>query len=127
MQGCKVSLTTTDFKDLLKIGMLHISYEHLLFFELQTLKWLNFGCRYRQIGNAVAVPVSRALGFALATAWLKKSGDEPLMTLPPKFSFSLNHSILYTLSAQPKDDINSISTDKLVERVSSAFEPEMQI
>ncbi|XP_078173735.1 DNA (cytosine-5)-methyltransferase CMT2-like isoform X2 [Carex rostrata] len=83
--------------------------------------------RYRQIGNAVAVPVSRALGFALATAWLKKSGDEPLMTLPPKFSFSLNHSILSTLSAQPKDDINSISTDKLVERVSSAFEPEMQI
>lgn len=76
----------------------------------------------------MAVPVGRALGFALATAWLKKSGDEPLMTLPPKFSFSLNCSIFSTLSAQPKDDINStLSTDKLVERVSSAFEPEMQI
>ncbi|XP_072994639.1 DNA (cytosine-5)-methyltransferase CMT2-like isoform X1 [Typha latifolia] len=44
--------------------------------------------RYRQIGNAVAIPVGRALGYALALAWLRKSGEEPLMFLPPKFSFS---------------------------------------
>ncbi|KAL5724632.1 DNA (cytosine-5-)-methyltransferase [Ranunculus cassubicifolius] len=47
--------------------------------------------RYRQIGNAVAVSVSRALGYALGMALLKSSssGDqEPLITLPPKFSHS---------------------------------------
>ncbi|XP_064957221.1 DNA (cytosine-5)-methyltransferase CMT2-like isoform X3 [Musa acuminata AAA Group] len=43
--------------------------------------------RYRQIGNAVAVPVGRALGYVLAMSWLRKSGDEPLMTLPSNFSF----------------------------------------
>jgi DNA (cytosine-5)-methyltransferase 1 len=46
------------------------------------------GCRYRQIGNAVAVPVGRALGYALAMAILNKAGDDPLMVLPPKFAFS---------------------------------------
>ncbi|XP_012573783.1 DNA (cytosine-5)-methyltransferase CMT2 isoform X2 [Cicer arietinum] len=44
--------------------------------------------RYCQIGNAVAIPVSRALGYALGTAYRKLSGNEPLMTLPPKFSLS---------------------------------------
>ncbi|XP_042453142.1 DNA (cytosine-5)-methyltransferase CMT2-like isoform X1 [Zingiber officinale] len=44
--------------------------------------------RYRHVGNAVAVPVGRALGYALAMTWLRKSGDGPLMTLPPKFAFS---------------------------------------
>ncbi|XP_043695995.1 DNA (cytosine-5)-methyltransferase CMT2-like isoform X2 [Telopea speciosissima] len=44
--------------------------------------------RYCQIGNAVAVPVARALGYALGMASLKLTGDEPLMTLPPKFSHS---------------------------------------
>ncbi|PAN16647.1 hypothetical protein PAHAL_3G074800 [Panicum hallii] len=44
--------------------------------------------RYRQIGNAVAVPVGRALGYALAMAILNKTGDDPLMVLPPKFAFS---------------------------------------
>ncbi|XP_020227440.1 DNA (cytosine-5)-methyltransferase CMT2 isoform X2 [Cajanus cajan] len=44
--------------------------------------------RYCQIGNAVAVPVARALGYALGLAYRKLSGDEPLMTLPPKFSHS---------------------------------------
>ncbi|KAJ0989886.1 hypothetical protein J5N97_008242 [Dioscorea zingiberensis] len=43
--------------------------------------------RYRQVGNAVAFPVARALGYALALSWLKQSGVEPLMTLPPKFSY----------------------------------------
>lgn len=44
--------------------------------------------RYCQIGNAVAVPVGRALGYALGMAIQKKGGNEPLMTLPPKFSLS---------------------------------------
>ncbi|KAL5202637.1 hypothetical protein ABZP36_013589 [Zizania latifolia] len=44
--------------------------------------------RYRQIGNAVAIPVGRALGYALALAYLKKTGDEPLMVMPPNFAFS---------------------------------------
>ncbi|XP_073055558.1 DNA (cytosine-5)-methyltransferase 1-like [Primulina eburnea] len=48
--------------------------------------------RYCQIGNAVSVPVARALGYALGTAYHKVSGDEPLMTLPPKF-FSLQPSV----------------------------------
>ncbi|CAK9153274.1 unnamed protein product [Ilex paraguariensis] len=43
--------------------------------------------RYCQIGNAVAVPVSRALGFSLGMAFRKLSGDEPLVTLPSNFSF----------------------------------------
>ncbi|KAL7003786.1 MAD2L1-binding protein [Sarracenia purpurea var. burkii] len=42
--------------------------------------------RYCQIGNAVAVSVARALGYTLGLAVQKLSGDEPLMTLPPKFS-----------------------------------------
>uniref|UniRef100_J3M520 DNA (cytosine-5-)-methyltransferase n=2 Tax=Oryza brachyantha TaxID=4533 RepID=J3M520_ORYBR len=44
--------------------------------------------RYRQIGNAVAIPVGRALGYTLAMAYLKKTGDDPLMVLPPNFAFS---------------------------------------
>ncbi|KAK7360619.1 hypothetical protein VNO77_02626 [Canavalia gladiata] len=46
--------------------------------------------RYCQIGNAVAVPVARALGYALGLAYRNLSGNEPLITLPPKFSHS-NH------------------------------------
>uniref|UniRef100_A0A2N9FEZ0 Cytosine-specific methyltransferase n=1 Tax=Fagus sylvatica TaxID=28930 RepID=A0A2N9FEZ0_FAGSY len=44
--------------------------------------------RYCQTGNAVAVPVARALGYAMGLAFRKLIGDEPLMTLPPKFSQS---------------------------------------
>ncbi|KDP46676.1 hypothetical protein JCGZ_12200 [Jatropha curcas] len=46
--------------------------------------------RYRQVGNAVAVPVGRALGYALGMAFQKLIDDEPLMKLPPKFSHSTN-------------------------------------
>ncbi|XP_015575099.1 DNA (cytosine-5)-methyltransferase CMT2 isoform X2 [Ricinus communis] len=53
--------------------------------------------RYRQIGNAVAVPVGRALGYALGMAFLKLSGDGPLMTLPPKFSHSTNLQLAKSL------------------------------
>jgi len=45
-------------------------------------------CRYRQIGNAVAIPVSRALGYTLGLACRKLSGNEALVALPPKFSHS---------------------------------------
>ncbi|XVF11311.1 hypothetical protein REPUB_Repub08aG0016200 [Reevesia pubescens] len=41
--------------------------------------------RYIQVGNAVAVPVSRALGYALALAYRGVSSDEPLLKLPPGF------------------------------------------
>ncbi|KAL6955719.1 DNA (cytosine-5-)-methyltransferase [Sarracenia purpurea var. burkii] len=43
--------------------------------------------RYRQIGNAVAVPVGRALGYSLGMAIRRVGGNEPLMTLPKKFAF----------------------------------------
>ncbi|KAH7840043.1 hypothetical protein Vadar_011878 [Vaccinium darrowii] len=41
--------------------------------------------RYIQVGNAVAVPVSRALGYALALAAQGLCSDEPVFTLPKKF------------------------------------------
>ncbi|KAL0908977.1 hypothetical protein M5K25_023493 [Dendrobium thyrsiflorum] len=41
--------------------------------------------RYIQVGNAVAVPVSRALGYSLGRAFLGQSGDEPVFTLPTNF------------------------------------------
>ncbi|GAV58623.1 DNA_methylase domain-containing protein/Chromo domain-containing protein/BAH domain-containing protein [Cephalotus follicularis] len=53
--------------------------------------------RYRQLGNAVAVPVARALGYSLGMAYQKLSGNEPLMTLPPKFSLSTNHQLAKSL------------------------------
>lgn len=50
--------------------------------------------RYRQVGNAVAVPVGRALGYTLGMAFQKLTGDEPLTTLPPKFSHSTAIALL---------------------------------
>ncbi|XP_022876056.1 DNA (cytosine-5)-methyltransferase 1-like [Olea europaea var. sylvestris] len=41
--------------------------------------------RYIQVGNAVAVPVARALGHSLALALKGFSGNEPLFTLPKEF------------------------------------------
>ncbi|TMX03560.1 hypothetical protein EJD97_015750 [Solanum chilense] len=41
--------------------------------------------RYIQVGNAVAVPVARALGYSLALALKGLSRDQPLLTLPPNF------------------------------------------
>ena len=35
-----------------------------------------------QIGNAVAVPVSRALGYTLGLAYKGLAGDDPLTELP---------------------------------------------
>ncbi|KAK9052559.1 hypothetical protein SSX86_029188 [Deinandra increscens subsp. villosa] len=50
--------------------------------------------RYRQVGNAVAVPVARALGYTLGMALRKLTGDEPLITLPPKFAHSTTLDLL---------------------------------
>ncbi|KAL6000884.1 hypothetical protein ACLOJK_006611 [Asimina triloba] len=41
--------------------------------------------RYIQVGNAVAVPVARGLGYSLGCAFRRTGNDEPLMLLPPKF------------------------------------------
>uniref|UniRef100_A0ACD6A4W2 Uncharacterized protein n=1 Tax=Avena sativa TaxID=4498 RepID=A0ACD6A4W2_AVESA len=43
--------------------------------------------RYMQVGNAVAVPVARALGFSLGQAYLRKhdGSDDPLFVLPANF------------------------------------------
>ncbi|CAA0813098.1 DNA (cytosine-5)-methyltransferase CMT2 [Striga hermonthica] len=53
--------------------------------------------KYRQVGNAVAVSVGRALGYSLGMAVQKLSGDEHLMTLPPKFSHSTTLELLSSL------------------------------
>ncbi|KAI3943905.1 hypothetical protein MKX01_008260 [Papaver californicum] len=42
--------------------------------------------RYTQVGNAVAVPVGKALGFALSSAVHKTSDDGQIFELPPSFS-----------------------------------------
>ncbi|KAL6519679.1 hypothetical protein OROHE_017369 [Orobanche hederae] len=41
--------------------------------------------RYMQVGNAVAVPVARALGYSLALALRGLSGDGPLLSLPEDY------------------------------------------
>jgi len=41
--------------------------------------------RYIQVGNAVAVPVGRALGYCLGLASQGASTDGPLYTLPNHF------------------------------------------
>ena len=48
--------------------------------------FLGYCFRYIQVGNAVAVPVARALGYALGSAFQGSSGvNEPVFRLPPKF------------------------------------------
>ncbi|MCD7459836.1 hypothetical protein HAX54_042107 [Datura stramonium] len=41
--------------------------------------------RYIQVGNAVAVPVARALGYSLALALKGLSREQPSLSLPPNF------------------------------------------
>lgn len=44
--------------------------------------------RYIQVGNAVAVPVAKALGYALGIAFQGLAdGKDPLLTLPEGFAF----------------------------------------
>ncbi|XP_062073414.1 DNA (cytosine-5)-methyltransferase CMT2 [Humulus lupulus] len=56
--------------------------------------------RYCQIGNAVPVNVSRALGYALGLAIQKLSSNEPLLTLPQKFSLSTNYELANDRASQ---------------------------
>ncbi|KAK8582727.1 hypothetical protein V6N13_069499 [Hibiscus sabdariffa] len=48
--------------------------------------------RYIQVGNAVAVPVATALGYAFGLACQDLCNDEPLMTLPFKYPNCLARS-----------------------------------
>ncbi|CAM8908621.1 unnamed protein product [Rhodiola kirilowii] len=41
--------------------------------------------RYIQVGNAVAVPVARALGYALDLSFRGSAGSNHVFTLPDKF------------------------------------------
>ncbi|CAN0824557.1 DNA (cytosine-5)-methyltransferase 1, partial [Linum grandiflorum] len=41
--------------------------------------------RYAQVGNAVAVPVARALGFSLGKALTHNVGRDPLFRLPSNY------------------------------------------
>ncbi|ONK80320.1 uncharacterized protein A4U43_C01F16350 [Asparagus officinalis] len=45
--------------------------------------------RYIQVGNAVAVPVSRALGYGLGLAYLGKGDHEPVFALPQNYPVKL--------------------------------------
>ncbi|KAK4480563.1 hypothetical protein RD792_013641 [Penstemon davidsonii] len=56
--------------------------------EQDRLLTLRECARYKQVGNAVAVSVGRALGYSLGMAVQKLSGDEHLITLPRNFSHS---------------------------------------
>ncbi|XP_042480640.1 putative DNA (cytosine-5)-methyltransferase CMT1 isoform X2 [Macadamia integrifolia] len=64
--------------------------------------------RYIQVGNAVAVPVSRALGYALGLACQGNTDDQPLLVLPPKFP---NHLERVSCSIE-RDDANCSSKDE---------------
>lgn len=54
----------------------------------QKLKHLLDGCRYIQVGNAVAVPVARALGYSLGRAYQGEVdvGYDALFVLPESFT-----------------------------------------
>ena len=52
---------------------------------LLTISYFNFINRYIQVGNAVAVPVALALGYAFGMASKGLCDDHPLVTLPFKF------------------------------------------
>ncbi|KAI3843378.1 hypothetical protein MKX03_030479 [Papaver bracteatum] len=45
--------------------------------------------KYTQVGNAVAIPVAKALGYALSLAVRGLCGDEPLIELPDNFTFTI--------------------------------------
>ncbi|KAM7487179.1 hypothetical protein LguiB_024663 [Lonicera macranthoides] len=47
--------------------------------------------RYIQVGNAVAVPVARALGYSLGLAYKGLCNEGPLLSLPKKFPNILEH------------------------------------
>ncbi|KAD3641992.1 hypothetical protein E3N88_31216 [Mikania micrantha] len=58
--------------------------------------------RCRLVGNAVAIPVGRALGYTLGIALQKLIGDEPLIILPPKSAHSTTLELLQSrLATKP--------------------------
>ncbi|XP_048137358.1 DNA (cytosine-5)-methyltransferase CMT3-like isoform X2 [Rhodamnia argentea] len=57
--------------------------------------------RYIQVGNAVAVPVARALGCALAEAFQKSASEDPLFRLPDKF---VNKSEQHSSASSENDE-----------------------
>lgn len=63
-------------------------------FSVQTsFIFMMFLCfRYIQVGNAVAVPVARALGYALGQAIKGNIGSEALIKLPQNFPFCLQRT-----------------------------------
>ncbi|KAL4565096.1 hypothetical protein LXL04_029180 [Taraxacum kok-saghyz] len=61
--------------------------------------------RYCQVGNAVAVSVSKTLGYSLGMAFRKLSGDEALMTLPPAFAYQ---SCKWRVIAKIKEDLRDM-------------------
>ncbi|KAG7023880.1 DNA (cytosine-5)-methyltransferase CMT3, partial [Cucurbita argyrosperma subsp. argyrosperma] len=52
---------------------------------LQLLLGQSLTTRYIQVGNAVAVPVARALGYSLGMAFQGLAADEAVFSLPKKF------------------------------------------
>lgn len=66
--------------------MLHKS---LLLRGLLLILFLLYCLRYIQVGNAVAVPVAKALGCALSMAFQGSVGGDPTFTLPRKFKSAL--------------------------------------
>lgn len=77
-----------------------LSKVYLFEFQIYCFKWNEiyisfvFDFRYIQVGNAVAVPVAIALGYAFGMASRGKSNDdEPLMKLPFNFPKCLDRSL----------------------------------
>jgi DNA (cytosine-5)-methyltransferase 1 len=58
-----------------------------IYFVIINSLYYNDTCRYMQVGNAVAVPVARALGYSLGLAYLGKhdGSSDPLFKLPANF------------------------------------------
>ncbi|CAN6478071.1 unnamed protein product [Victoria cruziana] len=59
--------------------------------------------RYIQVGNAVAVPVARALGYALGMSFQKIANDQSVLILPPKFPQSLHKVPSATIEIEQLD------------------------
>jgi len=63
---------------------------YMIVFKLEILMYVKTGfeskfCRYIQVGNAVAVPVGVALGYAFGMASQGLTDDEPVIKLPFKY------------------------------------------
>ncbi|MCL7048003.1 hypothetical protein MKW94_001848 [Papaver nudicaule] len=57
--------------------------------------------KYIQVGNAVAVPVAKALGYTLSLAVKGLCNSEPLVKLPDNFSFAIGPLPAKTLIEEP--------------------------